>query len=247
MIQVLLTCSSDLSIRVFSAKDGVNPRMLKGHTRAVTSTHIIGVGKEVMSASKDGTVRHWNVGEGKEMKQWTIDGKSAAESMTVLEATKSLEFLGLAEEERVMLVATKEGIAVTPWSAPGWFVANPPDVGSLVSLAFDPNLGIVATGHANGVIALRSLVSLRPTSDTAPKLIRRNESPIYSLFFSSSDLFMGTAAGLPCRLSVELSGNEIMVNVKEELAGWEATGVECWTEGHGSVWCAGGEGGIRRY
>jgi proteasomal ATPase-associated factor 1 len=38
------------------------------------------------------------------------------------------------------------------------------------------------------------------------------------------------------------------VSTKEEYAGWEAVSVETWTRGlDGSVWCAGGEGGIRRY
>lgn len=244
---MILSCSSDLTIRVYASKDGANPRTLKGHTRAVTSTHIIGVGKEVLSASRDGTVRLWNVGEGKETRQWTIEGKRAAESMTVLEGESSLKSLGLQEDERVMLVPTKEGIAVVPWTSPGWFVANPDLTGHLVSLAYSPESDMLATGHSDGIVAVRPLASLVPDATATPTLIRRNESPVYSLFFSASDLYMGTAAGLPCRLGVKEGDEGIDAEVKEELAGWEAVGVECWTEGHGSVWCAGGEGGIRRY
>lgn len=200
-----------------------------------------------MSASKDGTVRLWNVSEGKEVRQWTIEGRRAAESMTVLEDEHRLRSLGKEEEERVMLVATKEGIAIMPWTSPGWFTANPDAVGQLVSLAYSPELDLIATGHTDGIIALRPLTSLRPDFSSTPKLIRRNESPVYSLFFSSSDLYMCTAAGLPCRMSIQESDGDLKVDVKEELAGWEAVGIECWAEGNGSVWCAGGEGGIRRY
>ena len=200
-----------------------------------------------MSASKDGTIRLWNIAEGKEKRQWNIDAKRAAESMIVLERTECLRSLGLENDERVMLVATKEGIAITPWSSPGWFIPNFEGVGHLVSLAYSPDLDFIATGHSDGVVALRPLSSLLSESPTTAKLVRRNESPVYSLFFSSSDLYMGTAAGLPCRLSIEAKENGLEVSVREELAGWEAVGVECWAEGHGSVWCAGGEGGIRRY
>lgn len=200
-----------------------------------------------MSASKDGTIRLWNIAEGKETRKWVIEGKRAAESMIVLEGQQSLKSLGLENDDRAMLVATKEGISVTPWSSPGWFTPSPENVGHLVSLAYSPDLDIVATGHSDGIVTLRPLSSLLPETSRSPKLIRRNESPIYSFLFSSSDLYMGTAAGLPCRLSIQVSNDKIEVDVKEELAGWEAVGVECWAEGHGSVWCAGGEGGVRRY
>ncbi len=59
---------------------------------------------------------------------------------------------------------------------------------------------------------------------------------------------VGTAAGLPCRLSVDVAEEGIRVGVKEELAGWEAVGVEAWAiSAEGGIWCAGGEGGVRRY
>lgn len=243
-----MTSSSDLSVRIFASKDGANPRTLKGHTRAVTSTHVIGVGKEVLTSSKDGSIRLWHVGEGKELRKWAPEGQRAIEDMIVQEHQRILDSLQLESEERVMLAATKEGIAVTPWANPGWFVPNPDGVGHLVSFAICPELELLATGHSDGIIALRSLTALRADPPHTPlKLVRRNESPIYSLFFSGSDLYMGTAAGLPCRLGIKIADEEIVVTVKEELAGWEAVGVECWTEGHGSMWCAGGEGGIRRY
>jgi proteasomal ATPase-associated factor 1 len=179
-----------------------------------------------------------------------MERKRAIENLIVLDDEESLSSLGLDEEERVMLAATKEGIAVVPWTKAGWFVRSPTEVGHLLSFAHSSTTHLIATGHSDGVITIRPLASLAPEATTTSlRLIRRNESPVYSLLFSASscDLFVGTAAGMPCRLDVEVVGGEINVNVKEEYAGWEAVGVECWAEGNGSVWCAGGEGGIRRY
>lgn len=81
-------------------------------------------------------------------------------------------------------------------------------------------------------------------------LVRRNETPVYSLAFTDNgDLLMGTAAGLPCRLKITAEDQKISVQVQEEYAGWEAVGVEAWAieSGGRAVWCGGGEGGLRRY
>jgi proteasomal ATPase-associated factor 1 len=65
LLQVVLTASSDATIRIFSSSTGVNPRTLIGHKRAVTSTAILGVGRNVLSGSKDGSIKLWDVSAGK--------------------------------------------------------------------------------------------------------------------------------------------------------------------------------------
>ncbi|OCF35319.1 hypothetical protein I317_07045 [Kwoniella heveanensis CBS 569] len=299
--EVILTASSDLSIRVYG-KDGINPRTLKGHTRAITSLHIIGVGKQILSASKDGTVRLWDVGQGKEVRKWMIGETSrrGVEGMLVVEKQDELQRLGLVEEQRAMLLNIQEGIWVQPWDGEGYVVlTGAGDPGQLVS--FDHAEGLVVLGYTSGIIEIRNLSTFAATSkiqntmssesETAfasgsvsrsksksksqqgrIKRVRRNESSIYSLYLqklestptpapseigseynSEFDLYVGTAAGLPCRLGIQIhpetSGYEVVV--KEELAGWDAVGIECWGiasyGGREEIWCAGGEGGIRRY
>ncbi|WVF72382.1 hypothetical protein IAT40_007197 [Kwoniella sp. CBS 6097] len=299
--EVILTASSDLSIRVYG-KDGINPRTLKGHTRAITSIHIIGVGKQILSASKDGTVRLWDVGQGKEVKKWMIGdtARKGVDGMLVIERKEELEQLGLQGEERAMLLNVQEGVWVQPWNGDGWLVPTITigNVGGLVSFAYGE--GVITLGYTSGIIEIRDLSTFIKASSgpgSGPgsgsgsgsemagriKRVRRNESSIYSLYLhklssiSTSapenelelDLYVGTAAGLPCRLGINRISEGFEVVVKEELAGWDAVGVECWgvssasassssSSGIGTgigaggggredVWCAGGEGGIRRY
>ncbi|TYJ55340.1 hypothetical protein B9479_003954 [Cryptococcus floricola] len=251
--EVILTASSDLSLRIFGLT-GVNPRTFRGHTRAITSSLIIGVGKNVLSGSKDGTVRLWDVAQGKEVRQWAVGGNKLypAEGLTLLEDPKSLKAVGLEGQERVLLVRTQEGVWVQPEEGEGWLVELE---GQLSALALDKENGTLALGYKSGVIEVVEIARLAKEVYTGKRsTIRRNESPIYSLALvaasqtSESNLFVGTAAGLPCRLGIKTVADGFEVTVTNELAGWDAVGVECIQVGSdGSVWCGGGEGGVRRY
>ncbi|OCF55155.1 hypothetical protein L486_07266 [Kwoniella mangroviensis CBS 10435] len=267
--EVILTASSDLSIRIYG-REGINPRILCGHTRAITSTCILGVGKQILSASKDGTIRLWDIGKGEEVKRWLIglESRMTIEGMIVIEDPQSLQSLGLGPEEggeRVMVLNVQEGIWIQPFSSTekgsGWFIRN--DLNSQL-ISMDQREGVVVLGYMNGVIEIIDLVRLRKPSTTKEegkvgvgriKRIKRNESPIYSLYLTSTstggnhevDLYVGTSSGLPCLLGITIREDRFEVETKEELAGWEATGIECWGKVGDNVWCAGGEGGLRRY
>ncbi|WVQ78259.1 hypothetical protein IAT38_000343 [Cryptococcus sp. DSM 104549] len=259
--EVILTASSDLSVRIFG-RDGINPRTFKGHTRAVTCTAIIGVGKTVLSGSKDGTLRLWDVGKGTEARQWVVEGKEGVEGVVLVEDEEGLKALGLtpggqgtdAGQERAMLVQTQVGVWVQPWDGEGWMMRCRPGQ-QVGSVAYEPRSGVVAIGHTSGVVELRQITSLSreaAPASTSPTRIRRNESPIYSLAFAPSqtdelELYVGTAAGLPCRLGVKPTEDGYDVRVVDELAGWDAVGVECFAVGKDGVWSGGGEGGLRRY
>ncbi|WVW83404.1 hypothetical protein I302_105423 [Kwoniella bestiolae CBS 10118] len=266
--EVILTASSDLSIRIYG-RDGINPRTLRGHTRAITSIHILGLGRQVISASKDGTIRLWDVSKGEEVKRWLVglESRMTIEGMLLIDQPSSINTLGL-EEERVMLLNVQDGVWVQPFSSDdrgdGWFIRN--DFGSQL-ISIDERDGVVVLGYMSGVVEIMDLGRLRkPSSSIDPALyegkegrvdrikrIRRNESPIYSLHLAPSgdrdqlDLYVGTSSGLPCLLNIRVREDRFEVEIKDELAGWEASGVECWGKVGENVWCAGGEGGLRRY
>ncbi|WWC61384.1 uncharacterized protein I303_103967 [Kwoniella dejecticola CBS 10117] len=274
--EVILTCSSDLSIRIYG-RDGINPRTLKGHTRSITSTYIIGVGKEILSASKDGTIRLWDIASSKEVKRWMIGDTSrkSVEGMIVLDQAQDIARLGSQSKsevgsERVGLLNTQDGIWVQPLSFKetdeGWFVKNRID-SKLISIAQEG--GLVVKGYMNGWIEIMSLENLKNPNTSGQaletdgkgkgkyKVIRRNEASIYALKLKRNEdkdkdeysLYVGTASGLPALLSIRETQDGYEARTEEELASWDAEGVEVFDYDSGSegVWCAGGEGGLKRY
>jgi proteasomal ATPase-associated factor 1 len=253
-MQVILTTSSDLSIRIFGL-DGANPRTLKGHYRAITSTAILGVGKQILSGSKDGTVRLWDVGGAKELRVWSTEGRAPVEALVLLDGPAAVAELGLGvEDEWAVLAFTQAGNVEVfhptrkAESAPGRMTLGV--AGQLLTVAYDPERKILATGHSSGVVSVRPISALKDgeTSPPTSTLIRRNESPVYSLAWAEGDLLMGTAAGMPCRLGMSQVGEGKMeVTVKEELAGWDAVGVDGFAVTPEGVWCGGGDGAVRRY
>lgn len=78
---VVLTAATDATIRIFSAENGINPRTLKGHKRAVTSLAILGVGKNVVSGSKDGSIKLWDVSKGVCLTSIYTEGFAAVEKI----------------------------------------------------------------------------------------------------------------------------------------------------------------------
>lgn len=61
--KVVLSCSSDMTLRIWCARTGQCPVVLKGHTMAVTDIAFISRGRNVLSTSKDGTVKLWHCGD----------------------------------------------------------------------------------------------------------------------------------------------------------------------------------------
>lgn len=252
---MVLTASSDLSLRIFSGIDGINPRTLKGHTRAVTSTRIVGVGKQVLSGSKDSTVRLWNVGQEAEEKKWTVPDGKLVDGMVVVDDAEGVKTLGGAEGDSIILAASPDGL-LTAFSLASDSGAEPafavqPDVYSnLISIDYSPKLQAIVTGHQNGTVAIRQLKTLRAAEgsieDISPTLVMRNESPIYSVVFDERNggILVGTSSGLPCRLGLEVDGSQFTVDTTEEYGGWEAVGIETWAVAPDGVWCAGGDGGV---
>lgn len=172
-----------------------------------------------------------------------MERKQGIHQVVLIDSPTTLATLQADNEERVILAATQTSLEMFKWSNGERIRTVKLNIGSnLVSMDFSTELGLIVTGHANGVIALRRLGELDKTW-----LFRRNEASVYSVKFDGQDLLIGTASGLPCRLGVVVEEESINLELKVEFAGWETVGVESWAITKDGVWCAGGEGGVRRY
>ncbi|XP_014356536.2 proteasomal ATPase-associated factor 1 [Papilio machaon] len=60
---VLISAGADGSCRIWSAESGINPVTLIGHKMSISDLAIIDKGRNVLSVSKDGTAKLWDVGE----------------------------------------------------------------------------------------------------------------------------------------------------------------------------------------
>ncbi|KAL6307327.1 WD40-repeat-containing domain protein [Sparassis latifolia] len=144
-------------------------RTLKGHTRAVTATAIVGRGRTVLSASRDGTLRLWDVPSAAQIRalpsaggacvpilaltvgarQGEGDGEGDADvDPREVETSDKLAFLALADGSfEAHDLRTKRPILRVPSTAPLPACA-------LQAIAYDAPRAALATGDAHGVVRI---------------------------------------------------------------------------------------------
>ncbi|KAL8280451.1 hypothetical protein RQP46_007099 [Phenoliferia psychrophenolica] len=275
--EVVLTASSDMSVRVFSAVDGTNPRTLTGHTKAVTGLAILGVGRLVASCSLDGSLRIWNV--------------ATSTTATHIRLTQPITSLAIGPAPTppspsspptttadlppnliALLAHTNGSCSLLALDEPATSrTITTLDAGSspLFAVAYDPVNALVATGARDGTVSLFLLPSpnspspITTPSPTSPSTIstdltpimsfRRSSASITSLAFSPSStglptLLVGSSDGLPFRAALlEVAPGTIEVTVKEEYAGGDCESAFVVEAQDRNVWIATGEGKLRRY
>ncbi|GAA5825528.1 hypothetical protein JCM5353_002328 [Sporobolomyces roseus] len=273
--EVVLTASSDMSLRVFSAIDGSNPRHLQGHTKRVTGLHILTSqdgqhkGREILSSSLDGTLKLWDVSTGPNTRTWRLS-KPISSLLVMIEEGEAVTsnvldgkfaMCGHADGEiSILSLASSTGELEISSSSP-LTTLKTASTSSIESIAFQPKKRLVAVGARNGIVTLFKLPS-SPLSqisqvELAPIVSwRRTEgSSINSLKWSQKgggySLLVASSDGLPYRASVTIEeGGEVEVRVVEEFVGLDCDACTCIDEdGEGRVWTSGGtgDGSIRVY
>ncbi|KDN53219.1 hypothetical protein K437DRAFT_271738 [Tilletiaria anomala UBC 951] len=170
--EVILTTSSDLTARIFSALEDSNPRTFKGHKRAILCSEIIDRGREVLTAGADGTVRLWDVGANKQIGLFASErfssinalvlqrhsadatgGNSQGKLLATALSSGRIELHDLGARRSAALIPALK--AFPPGSPPAasdiWDQSAP---GPLFSLDWDSERHIIAAGSREGVIAL---------------------------------------------------------------------------------------------
>ncbi|BGP35971.1 hypothetical protein JCM10296v2_007823 [Rhodotorula toruloides] len=203
--EVVLTASSDMTLRVFSATDGSSPRVLKGHTKRVTGLAILRSaspsgphkGREVISSSLDGTIKLWDVPTATATTTWTLSQPVSAMSLIQIGDEDEQDV----RRGKVTLAAQTDGsIAAVDLSSQPVSGIDPAatifrassassiDALSTLTLHSSDKL-VVAVGFRNGTVSVFSvpLSSLATVADPQQPIMtwrRTDGSQIYSLRLS---------------------------------------------------------------
>ncbi|KAI0346185.1 WD40 repeat-like protein [Trametopsis cervina] len=275
--RVLLTSGLDFSLSILPAEIPepsndpvrINPvRTLKGHSRTVTSTAIIARGRTVLSASKDATLRLWDVSSGSQIRMMgtksfvPVNAVSAGERAESVftpppDGAENPEAIPSGQDPREVETADKIvycalangtfevfdlGAKLSVYhSSAGAFTSSP-----LESITYSATHSLLATGSANGIVTVYDTRSI----DAPLAQFKRNGASIEDLAFvpgsDGGDIGLGVATsdGLPYIANVRPEGP----SVRAELIGTDCDGVRCVKAGpEGTVWTASDDGIVRRY
>ncbi|KAI0352369.1 WD40 repeat-like protein [Trametes cingulata] len=208
--RVILTAGADFSLSILPADPPesssytttkVNPaRTLRGHTRAVTSTAIIARGRNVLSASKDGTIRLWDVPSSSQIRTLAAGSNHFVPVTALSSGERRKDFAGDAASQdapddldprevetsdKVVFCALQDGSFElfdlrTKRATFRSQVTAPSARSALQTIAYNWERNLVATGSASGLV---SVYDVRTLGEGPTVTFRRNEAPIEELAF----------------------------------------------------------------
>ncbi|KAF8890847.1 WD40-repeat-containing domain protein [Gymnopilus junonius] len=270
--RVLLSSGLDFSLTILSAdlpesssKYGtrVSPvRTMRAHSRAVTDTAIIALGRNVVSSSLDSTIKLWDVSSGEVITSYNTqsavasislgdrlpvppDGEEAVpptsnDSRELPETSYKVVFCGLESGTfQLFDLGFKKSVYLSP---------APTSPSSVTSIAYSQSSNLLATGSSKGLVTIYDTRSLT----TPLTSFRRLETSIEDLSFVQNNgaevsLAVATSDGLPYVASVVPEGPA----VSAELVGVDCDSVRNVTVrsegGKSEVWCTSDDGVVRRY
>lgn len=164
---VLLSASDDMQIKLWSLLDGSNPRTFIGHTAGVTDTVLLGRGRNFVSSGRDGTIRLWECGSGKNIYTMTRkeDPYDPINSIVLFDS----EVQDGEEDGKPRLEGHE--------------------------LEFETNGKQVIAGHESGVITLHDIYSKKEQLQLPNEFMSSCNTIVNNISLSSSYLFAGYENG----------------------------------------------------
>lgn len=269
--RVILSSGIDFSLTVLPAElpdpsaqvpgygTRISPvRTMRAHTRILTDTAIIAVGRNVVSSSLDATIKLWDVSSGEVISSLSAqhgvasislgdrlpappDGEetnppTAADAREVPETSSKVVFGGL---ENGSFQQFDLGFKKPVYTSP-----RPPTASSLTSIAYSQSANLLATGSASGFVSVYDTRSLTTPLTSFSRLTTTIEKLAF-IHNSNGEvgLAVATSDGLPYIASVIPEGPAVLA----ELIGVDCDPVKHITVRDRDVWCASDDGIIRRY
>ncbi|KAF7761625.1 hypothetical protein Agabi119p4_9617 [Agaricus bisporus var. burnettii] len=262
------TSSSETSSLSVSGSRIQPVRVLRGHTRSVTSATIIDRGRNIISSSLDSSLNLWDIPSGSVIH--TLNSTSPVLCTTIgtnevllpPDGEEEEKEVGIKrdemEDEHVQQTVSYAGlqngsIQVFDWRTRlNFSLSKPPSSAPINSISYLPQQSLLATGSSKGIITLYDVRSLSSSSLPLTSF-RRNEAGISDLAFQYRQqrvgLAIATADGLPYIASIIPEGPGIQT---------ELVGVDCDPVGNirvvrgdsddqEEVWTASDDGIVRRY
>ncbi|KDQ18802.1 hypothetical protein BOTBODRAFT_476482 [Botryobasidium botryosum FD-172 SS1] len=267
--RVLLSASADFSLAVISAdlESTLEPlsvvRMLKGHSKGVTGSEIVERGRNVLSCSRDGTVKLWDVGGGQTIRTMGVDKYSAINGISIGDTISNwsappvsqpsdneeqpvpatLDEREVGTSSKLLFCALQSGRfqALELGTKLPIYLSPSSTTGPLQCIAYSSQHSRLATGSSTGVVTLYDIRSLSSPLYT----FRRNTASIEDLVFTpTGQIVVATDDGLPYRADVPTGAPRVI----EELVGGNCDAVRAIAVGmNDDVWTAWDDGLIRRY
>ena len=269
--RALLSSSQDFSLTVSPADlldnsstiaSRLSPvRTMRAHTRTVTDSAIIGLGRNILSSSLDCTLKLWDVSSGDVISSLASqspivsmslgnrtaippDGEesippAAQDDREIPETASKLVFCGL---ENGSFEVFDLGFKKSTYRSP---VLKSPS--SLTSINYSDSHHLLATGSSSGIITVYDARSLRVPLTSFSRLETVIEDLAFMYSDSGVDLAIATADGLPYLANVVPEGPAV---------GAELVGADCDpvrnislrnNNGRREVWSASDDGIVRRY
>lgn len=242
-------------------------RTFKAHSRVITDTAIVSRGRNVLSCAKDGTVRLWDVGGGKQIKVMGSSGYSPIMKMAL--GAKSSEWRmasGSGDDrahiderevdtgDKLLFCALQDGTfeAFDMGTKASAFHSEKGEnaSGALTSISYSTSHNLLSMGSIHGVVTVYDTRRLSAPLAT----FSRNGASIEDLAFVSDSkgpdssavgIAIATEDGLPYIAGIRPDGGP---RVDAELVGVDCEAVRVIrVDPTGGIWTAGDDGVVRLY
>ncbi|KAG6817012.1 hypothetical protein H0H87_000908 [Tephrocybe sp. NHM501043] len=224
-------------------------RTLRAHTRPITATAILGLGRNILSSSLDGTLKLWDVPSSTVLSSIASHSTQPILSATIASTSSDPQslvdgttaFCGLQDGSVQLFDLRAQSAAVQTPKTPGY--------GGASSLAHSPSKNLLAVGSSKGLVGIYDTRAL----GTVVTSFRRGEggAGVESLAFIGGDearLVVATTDGLPYIANLLPDGP----GVASELIGGDCDPVRSIivrevVGGASDIWSAGDDAVVRRW